>query len=196
MKITATKQPLWFGLAGLGVGLVFAVGLLLGSLATQRLAWQQSQGHAEAIVAETLLHATASHGNDAMAMATGLIDDGVEGCFFLDYLTGELRCLVIDRRTGAVAGNFKYNVVQDLGVEQGKSPRYLMVTGLASPLRGASAVRFAETAVYVCDANTGRFAVYMLPWNPGATANRQAQVGGLIRIQVGSVRNVAIRGGQ
>ena len=37
------------------------------------------------------LHATATHGLDKFAIATGLVDDSVEALYFLDFLTGDMR---------------------------------------------------------------------------------------------------------
>jgi len=80
----------------------------------------------------TLLNATATSGGTTMAIATGPIQEGVEGLFILDFITGELTCSVLNPRTGAIGGAYQANVVADLGVEQGKAPQYLMVTGAAS----------------------------------------------------------------
>ncbi len=40
---------------------------------------------------ETVLNASASHGGETFAMATGPVDADVEGLFMLDFLTGELQ---------------------------------------------------------------------------------------------------------
>src|SRR5690349_18443388 len=108
-------------LLGTGLGLLIGLGMLVGTALTASLNPFASL--------EDLLHASATHGGDSMAMATGLIDEGVEGMFVLDFITGELTCQVLNPRTGTLAGIYKRTVSADLGIEQGKQPKYLLVTG-------------------------------------------------------------------
>lgn len=172
--------------AGLGVGLLMGVGMLIGALVTMR-------GEPQLVLPETALHATATHGSDSFAIATGQISDGVEGIFFLDYLTGEVQCWVLNPRTGFLGGRYRHNVVADLGVEQGKKPNYIMVTGAASFRAGGAAVRPADSLLYVVDGNTGRFAAYSLPWNRNAAATNTPQSFPFKLIGKGAIRNVEIR---
>ena len=78
---------------------------------------------------ETKLHAAAAVQNEAYAMATGPIDEDVEGVFILNVLTGDLQCSVMSIRTGRFAGLFRTNVIKDLGLDPAKRPSYLMTTG-------------------------------------------------------------------
>ena len=176
------KKWLPFG-AGLGLGLVFGLGMLIGSLAARRQAMELE-------LPVQALHASATHGSDNFAIATGDISDGVEGIFFLDFLTGELQCHVLNPRTGALGGMFKHNVVADLGIERGKKPQYLMVTGRAS-FRG-SGVRPADSVVYVVDGNTGNFAAYILPWNRQAVNVGVVQANPMKLIGKGRARSLEI----
>jgi hypothetical protein len=174
-------------LAGLGLGLVVGVGMVIGTIVGMNYARPALQ------FPETALHATSTHGGDNFAMATGLIADGMEGVFFLDYLTGDLQCFVINRRTTQIAGMFRQNVIAHLGAEQGKKPSYLMCTGLASFIQGSTNIRPADCVVYVADANTGRFAAYALPWNRNAIPSGQGQIAPLLLLGTGSARNLTIR---
>ena len=151
----------------------------------------RSQAQPEFPVPMELLHAaTASGGNDAnIAMATGNVDGEMEGVYVLDFLTGDLQCLVINPRNPAAISVFKYNVVTDLGVQQGKTPSYVMVTGGASFQRGAGA-QPAGHVVYVADANTGNFAAYTFPWDRTASRGGQPQSSPLVRLTVGKFRNL------
>jgi hypothetical protein len=89
---------------------------------------------------------------------------------------------------------FKYNVIQDLGVEQGKKPNFAMVTGNADFQRGAStAATPALCAVYVADANTGNFAAYGLMWNRTMARSAALQTGTFVRLGVGKARALEIR---
>jgi hypothetical protein len=85
----------------------------------------------------------------------------------LDYLTGDLQCWGISPRNFLPAAQGKHNVLNDLGgVEEGKKPNYVMVTGAASFYRGADAMTApGGCVVYVADANTGKFAAYGMGYN-------------------------------
>jgi hypothetical protein len=175
---------------GFGLGLLLGIGMLVGSWAT--LAWFRAP---EFTFPETALHATATDSGETFAIATGFVSDGIEGIFFLDFLSGDMQCWVMHARTGQTGGYFVQNVVADLGVEVGrKNPRYLMVTGQAQMQRGASFMKPCDSLVYVADANTGNFAVYALPWNRQAMAVNRPQQAPMMLVFKGSARNLQIRG--
>ena len=154
------RRPVWFLGTGFLLGLLVGVGMLVGSMAT----W--SVPSPRRCLSR---YTTARDGNGQQRYVCHGnrpdFENGVEGVFFLDFLTGDLQCWVLNSRNGQLGGQFRHNVVQDLGVEQGKKPRYLMVTGAASFRRGTSGLQPADSIVYVADANTGHFAAYALPWN-------------------------------
>jgi hypothetical protein len=174
--------------AGLCMGLLFGVGMLVGALAA-------TSYFAESRIEfpETALHATASHGGNSLALATGSIDEESEGLFVLDYLTGDLQCWVLNSRTGTFLGQFKHNVVADLGIEKGKQPDYAMVTGTISPRGFSGNVKPANSVLYVADCNSGNVAVYAVPWNRSAAAAFAPQTGAMTRLAVGKGRNVITR---
>lgn len=178
------RKP-WFMLcAGLGLGLLVGVGMLVGALAANR---QAARGSGSALP-ETLLHAMSTHGADNFAIATGPVEDDMEGLFTLDFLTGDLRCYVLNPRTGVWGAGYRYNVVQDLAVAQGKAPKFLMVTGVASFRGGGVANNLGSSMVYVADANTGNFAVYGVPYDRTAAGRGGVQVFPLVRVAVGKAR--------
>lgn len=164
-----------------GLGMAVGVWLGLGSGAGERLPFS-----------ETLLHAAASHGGDSMAIATGPIDDSAEGFFVLDFLTGELQCAVLNPRTMQLGGLFRHNVVKDLGAELNKQSRYLMVTGGISPRSLRGRMNVAQCVVYVADTTTGRYAAYMLPWDPTAASFNFAQANPMILLGKGTARKIPI----
>ena len=82
------------------------------------------------------LHASATQGFDNFAIATGLIDNRIEGLFFLDYVTGQLKCAVINPKTGKFNAAFARDVASDFGGASQGEAKYLMVTGLADMARG------------------------------------------------------------
>jgi hypothetical protein len=108
---------------GLSLGGAVAVGVLLG---------QRDPGSARLQAFEELkLKASATHGSDTFAIATGHIDEEIEGLFTLDFVTGDLQCFVLNSRTGAMAGRFMINVndAKIFGAKRGKKPNFLMTTG-------------------------------------------------------------------
>jgi hypothetical protein len=182
------ERPVLMLGAGLTLGLLVGVGMMIGALCAT-----STSRTASSMLPETLLHAAASHSGESMAMATGMIDEDAEGLFILDYLTGELQCWAMYPRTGQFGGIFKANVIADLGVQQGKKPNYVIVTGGANFVRGGGANTPAMSAVYVADANTGNFAAYGLAWNRTMARAGTPQQGPLILLDKNKARTIEIR---
>lgn len=185
------QRPVAALACGLTIGLLIGVGMLAGALiATQ----SQSPSQLEIDWPETPLHATASHGESSLTMATGPIDEDAEGVFILDHLTGDLQCWVPSaRKPGTYAGLFTYNVLRDLDVGGDKQPKFVMVTGGVNFRGTTGAVRPAGTVVYVADANSGNVAIYSVPWNRSMASSGRPQNGQLLRMLTGKGRNAAIR---
>ena len=181
-------RPILMLSLGLTMGLLVGVGMLVG-------AWVGVHSQPAPILQmpETLLHASGSHSGDSFAMATGMFDETMEGVFLLDYLTGDLQCWVLSPQAAAFVAQFKYNVLADLGVEQGKKPNYVMVTGMASFRRGANVLMPASSVVYVADANTGNFAAYGILFNGNYFKTATPQTGILKKLGAGKARALAIR---
>jgi hypothetical protein len=130
----------------LGVGLV--AGLVVASL------WPH-----------TPLHAVATDRYETFAIASGPLDDESEAVYFLDFLTGDLRARVLGKR-GGFNGYFEYNVLNDLGVDPAKNPRYMMVTGLATIQQAGARMQFGRSVCYVAEITTGKVGAFAIPWNP------------------------------
>jgi hypothetical protein len=157
--------------AGLVLGLAIGGGIAVGVLLGQRNATVAGLPG----LGDLQLKAMASHGTDTFAIATGPVDDDVEGLFTLDFLTGDLSCFVINPRNGAFGGMFKANVANVLSVEKGKKPSYLMATGTINVGGGSGGQRPAASLCYVVDANTGEVAAFTFPWAKTATTAGIAQ---------------------
>ena len=84
-------------------------------------------------------------------------------------------------------------IAADLQIEAGKKPRYLMVTGHMRAARRPTKTGFAECAVYVVEANSGKFAAYTVPWLDTMFRSGRVQMGELVLLGVGSVRTAAVR---
>jgi hypothetical protein len=139
---------------------------------------------------ETKLHAAAAQSGESMSIATGSIDEGIEGIFVLDFISGDLTCGVLNPRTGQVGGMFKRNVGADLGVQQGKQPKYLMTTGIYTAPAAGKNTRPAQSIVYVADSTSGKYIGYMLPWNSQLLNSNVAQVQPMVPILTGAARNI------
>jgi hypothetical protein len=137
-------------------------------------------------------HAVATHGADNFAIATGLIDEQVEALYFLDFLTGDLRGAVINRRNGTFTAYFQHNVLADFpGITD--QPRFLMVTGLTDLQRGRGATQIGRSLVYIAEATSGQIAAYALPFNSTLYASGATQSGTFVRIASGSFRDAFVR---
>lgn len=143
------------------------------------------------------VQASATEGFDNFAIATGLADGTVEGVYFLDYLTGELKCAVVNPKTGKFTASFHYNVAADFrqaGAAAGNA-KYLLVTGLADmPVpRGGGNVQLGKSIVYIAEANTGIVAAYTIQWNPALLARGTPQEGVFRLLDIMPFRSTAIR---
>src|SRR4051794_2768076 len=85
--------------AGVVIGLAIGGGLAMGLIIGQRSATLP-----EGVMADLKLKAMASSSSDTFAVATGPVDDDVEGFYTLDFLTGDLSCFVINARNGSFGG--------------------------------------------------------------------------------------------
>jgi hypothetical protein len=138
------------------------------------------------------LHATATHGIDKFAIATGIVDNEVEALYFLDFLTGDMRAAVINPKTGKFNSFFTRNIATDFG-GAGRNSGYLMVTGSVDMPRGTNNFQFADSIVYVAEAGTGQVAAYTIPWNSSMQAAGKTQYGEFQPLDVQQFRTAFVR---
>ena len=129
-----------------------------------------------------LLQASASHGGENMAVATGQIGDDSEGFFALDFLTGNLQGQVLNPRRGGVAATYAFNVQDVLGGAS-KNPQYLLVTGTAR-----LATSSQSSIIYVVNTNTGMYAALGVPWDRTLESSGATQGGLLTLLTTGQLR--------
>lgn len=134
------------------------------------------------------LLAASAASTDTMAVATGPISEDAEGIFFLDFITGDLQCLVYYPRYRGFGAYFATNVLQRLG-GGGKNSQYILVTGGAVTRTNTAGARPGSSLVYVTDATSGMFAAYEVPWNRTAESSGRQQSGSLLYVGGGPVRN-------
>jgi hypothetical protein len=176
---------------GLSLGLATTAGVVIGFRASDSP--DTAANPIGAKFDEMKLHAMGAMGAETMAITTGPVDEEAEGVFFLDFLTGDLQCFVLNPRVGKFTGWFKTNVVKDLPVEKGKKPAYIICSGAWNPTRGGGNARPAQCVVYVCDTNTGAFAAYSFPWVRGTGSTLQTQASPMITLDGGRARTLELR---
>ena len=142
------------------------------------------------------LHAVATDSQDGFSLATGMIDNNLEGVYFLDYLTGTLKGAVISLSNGKFTTSYESNVLKDFQIEGGgRNPKFLLVTGLAALRRGPSQLQPGQSLIYVMELNSGICCAYAVPWTPGrtTTATPAPQNSTFVLCDKFPFRNVAVR---
>ena len=140
------------------------LGILMGSVCT--LLMSDALRHDSVIIGMPHgVHASTASGNDGFSVATGQIDENVEGLFLLDGLTGDLTCNVISIFNGKFFARMHHNVLNDLNLDNDKNTRLLMVTGRWSFRSQSGQMRPSDSLVYVVDSSSGNYAAYAVPWN-------------------------------
>ncbi|MGE3406313.1 MAG: hypothetical protein AB7I37_05815 [Pirellulales bacterium] len=170
MFARARQNPVLWLIAGVVIGMV-----LSGS-------WPQAP-----------LHATATAQGEKFAIATGPVDEESEGVFFLDYLTGNLKCAVVSPLTGTFLSVLETNILEDMQVDPTKSPRFLMVTGNNAYRRLAGAPQWALTTCYVAEVNSGKCIAYGVPWGRQRNQAISPIQGPLIKLDMFMFRDAVIR---
>jgi hypothetical protein len=165
--VVTKKQRYWLSAAAIGL----ASGLVLGGY------WPH-----------TPLHAVSTDRADTFAMATGPMDSDVEAVFILDFLTGDLKAMVLGKQAGTFSGFFECNVAKDLGVDPQKNPKFMMVTGVIN-LRRTGRQQFGNSFCYVAEITTGKMAAYAVPWVASAFSSGQAQTGSLVLVSKAPFRH-------
>ena len=188
----------WSSMLLLGLAISLPAGLVGGLTATwftrASVADSGVAGVPASVMQELKLKASGSHGAAGLlAMATGGIDEGVEGVYTLDFVTGNLQCFVLPRGQQFAGGQFKTNILGDLPAEKGKTPNYVIVTGAYSVPAVSGNVKPANSVVYVADANTGMVVAYGLPWNRTQSNSGVAQADTFTKLLTFKARDQMLR---
>lgn len=170
-----------FGYAALGcsaLALMVAV-FLLGRSTSQSMDSEVAR----------MLHASATHGGNDMAIATGDVADNNEAIYFLDFKTGDLTCFVYYPRFMRFGAKYVGNVTDQLPAT--KNSEYLLVTGRVDSPPTSTNTRPANSLVYVVDTKSGQFAAYSIAANPTLENSGQIQVGTFFCVGGGEVRGAS-----
>ena len=196
-RLTGSRTTFAFAVCvGVVAGVVGAGGALLG---THLLAERASTSDEAASKIDwpnvSQLMASASESSEGFSMATGLVDDDVEGLFILDHLTGDLRGLLINVRTGKFSSFYQHNVIEDLGTAKIKNPKYILLTGHASFRDGIGAPRsrLSRSAIYVAELDSGVVAAYAVPWMPGDQQFGRSRKGTFVALDRAKFRDIPLR---
>jgi hypothetical protein len=141
------------------------------------------------------LHAVATSGMDGFQLATGPLDNTIEGVYCLDQLTGLLKGAAMNVNNWQLTSVFETNVMTDLKIDPSKSPKFLMVTGAAELRRLPTQFQPGASLVYIWELNSGTLAVYAVQWNIGRTtiASASVQTSRFVLLQTIQTRTVAVR---
>ena len=168
-KFEKPRGVVWAGI-GLVVGLLLATGL-----------WPQ-----------TPLHAVATDRCESFAISTGYCDDSIEAVWFLDFVTGDLRAVVLSKQSGTFNAFFSRNITADLAVDASKSPRFVIASGAADLRRtGGTRVATSRSILYVAEGTSGIVAAYSIPWSSAAWTSGQRQAGQILLLDKTRFRNVS-----
>jgi hypothetical protein len=163
---------------GLCLGLGIVIGLAAG-----------------AFLPQAPLHAVATDRSENFVMSTGVVSEELEGVFFLDSLTGDLKGTIINPfvQPPTVGITYSRNVVADMKIDVAKSPKFVMVTGLM-PLRPLGGLnQFADSVVYVAELSSGMMACYGMQFNFAAFNNMRGASGEFLPFFVGPFRKAVVR---
>jgi hypothetical protein len=133
----------------------------------------------------TPLYAVATDRIDTFGMATGPVDAEVEAVYLLDFLTGDLKAVVLGKQPGTWTGFFEINVANDMGIDSRQNPKFMLVTGLCNLRRGGGTRLQPSSAMcYVAEVTSGKVAAYTIPWSPSQYAAGQPQSGEIKRVSM------------
>ncbi len=177
------------------VGWLFAlmVGLFVGQFFAS--SWSPSaKTEKDSWLKQIPVHAMATQGQENFVIASGYVGDGIEGIYFLDFLTGDLKATVINERAGGFSSFFDYNISDDFNLAQVRNPKYLMVTGQANDLTTSGVGgQMANSVLYVVEASTGQLVAYGLPWSRSMHTAGKIQRGTFIPLARANLRTQFVR---
>lgn len=139
------------------------------------------------------VHAVATHGQDNFAIATGPLDENLEGIFVLDAVTGDLKAAAMNIQTRRFNTWYEYNVTRDFGPAGTKNPQYRIVTGITNIRQVVAMGQLGRTVVYVAEATSGQVVAYGVPWVTGRHSSPAPLREPLIPLDRWQFRTTAIR---
>ncbi len=180
---------------------MLSFGLAAGTLATVWLTGAKVPNSDDATLsqlAEALdlppaaIHATATHGVDNFAVATGMLDNETEAIYFLDFLTAELKGASISRQSNQFTAFYKRKILGDFEKigdgEPLKNPRFLLVTGLGQLQQQGSRTRMGRALIYVVEVTSGKVVAYGAPESRATRTSGKKSFNDLVPVDTLSLR--------
>jgi hypothetical protein len=127
-----------------------------------------------------------------LSMATGPVNEEIEGLFVLDHVNGDLNCTAISARWGKTVMLYKTNVFKDLGVTKEGGADFVMTTGRIIVRQRSSKLVPAACIVYVGDSNSGKVVGYTFSYNGANYQKGVPQTGILNPIFAGKTRGAEL----
>lgn len=160
--------------------LVFGLVTFLASLSGFLIAQKFDSGVAE--IPPIVLNADSAARGKQISLATGVIDDEVEGLFVLDHLSGNLQCWVMNRRSGDIGAVFTGSASAELGGQKGGAADYVMTTGRIEFVKGSGQAKPAGCICYVADGNSGKVVGFGFRYNAQLAAKGERQRPGTLTV--------------
>ena len=99
-----------------------------------------------------------------------------EGVWLLDYRAGKLLGTLIDRSSGKIGGFAEVDLVTEFGLPPRQNVHFMMTTGMIAQ---------GQSALYVCETTSGKFAVYTMGVRPDGQPGVQIRRHDLILFRQG-----------
>jgi len=173
------------------IGGLLVLTSLLGAAVGSMLA--TTNGMPAVDLAPLKLEASSAARGKSISLATGVIDESVEGLYILDHLTGDLQCWVISPKTGKISGIYTANVNVGLETDRAGDKDYVMSTGQFSSIGGSAGQRIpARSIVYVAEGNSGNVAAFGLQYDKNTIRRGSGVDNGTLEL----IGKAPARGGQ
>lgn len=140
------------------------------------------------------LHAVATDRQDSFAIATGHLDEETEAIYFLDFITGELKATALSPIVRKFFAAFDANVINDLGIDPARNPKFMLVTGDAIFRQNGGQIQPGNSAVYVAELTSGKVAAYAVPWSQAYSNSGRPIKKSMVLLDVMQFRSPAIEG--
>ena len=179
MKLNSSSRVWIFASGAVAIAILIGLTTGIGVYVGNRLAQNRLANNRPPIE----LNAGTAARTKTMSMATGRIDNEVEGLFVLDHVSGNLQCWVLNPQTGQVGGVYRVNVLGDVApTGKAGAADFVMTTGdfFFSGGKGTNQVP-GQTVCYVGDADSGHVVGYGVVYDKQAI-RRGAVAGGVLQL--------------
>lgn len=143
-----------------------------------------------------VLAQASSYGEDGYVTGTARLEDDLDAFYFFDGLTGDLKVLAINPRTGKFMAEFSHNIVKDFKLENDvKNPKFMVVTGVADLVeKGLGGnQRWGTSLFYVLERTSGKAVCYGIKLPTGLRSQDDVYRGTLTGLDIAKLRKTRVR---